>query len=225
MPSARVGVVNRLLHCAQEQVSEQRRFVRSFDLAQKFTQLFGRYRGFLFELVSKGLSHLTKDRDALGVGLSVDSEHPRRRMPFDVCGDGLVRDQHHVLDDAVRLPNAGIAARLDDFLRLPVCVEDDLPFRKIEIECASLQPPRAKPLRQVEENLQCGDSLFCRRLGRALIGEPERPRDALVVEFAVRPHDSFEDPMRAHMPLLIDVHLDRHAQTVAIGDEGREVGR
>ena len=55
-------------------------------------------------------------------------------MTLDVRGNRFVGHQHHVLDDSVRLSNAWVSAGLDDFLGLSMLVEDDFPFREVEIE-------------------------------------------------------------------------------------------
>ena len=49
----RVGIVNRLLHGSQEQVSEQRGFVRTFDSTKELAELLGSRRGLFFELVAE----------------------------------------------------------------------------------------------------------------------------------------------------------------------------
>ena len=159
----RVGVVNRLLHGSQEQVAEQRGFVRAFDSTKELAELLWSRCRLFFELVAEGLRHLAEHRDPLRVGLAMDSKHAGRSVPLDVRRNRFVGHQHHVLDDAVCLPNARVFAGLDDFLGLSVLVEDDFPLRKVEIERAAFLSASSKPLRKVEQDLQCLRPAFRQR--------------------------------------------------------------
>jgi hypothetical protein len=87
----------------------------------------------------------------------------------------------------------------------------------------TISAPGSKPLRKVQKNLQRWDSLLGARLVRAFFGEPERPRHTFIVELSVGPHHGLENAMRAHVSLVVDVHLYSHAQAVAVWYERREV--
>ena len=133
-----VGAVLRLHHRAQEQRIERLLLRLSLQPLEQFVQL-GR-SGVDRDRESVQAGELRERLQLLLVGLVVDAVHGGQPAHFEEARHRLVRRQHELLDQPVRV----VARPAHDLRHRALVAEHDLRLGQIEVDRAALAPLRSE---------------------------------------------------------------------------------
>ena len=97
------------------------------------------------ERVTEGGGHLLELENPSGIGCLVNAVERRRAILFEPRGDGLVRRQHELLDDAMRY----VALGRDDAGHLPELVEHNFRGGQVKVDGAAPLPAVVEDHRQI----------------------------------------------------------------------------
>src|SRR5262249_34669534 len=134
----------------------------------------------------------------------------------EIGGDDLVREQHEIFDQRVRLAHARIVSRSMDVDRLTVVAEHDLGLGQIEVDRAAANAALAKDLRDLPQRLQEIAPRLRFVLWRRALAEAQRARDALIAQPTARSHYAFDETILAYRSLRPDVGLDCERQPILV---------
>ena len=155
---------------------------------------------------------------ALGIGALVDAEDGRDFQGFQVRGDGFVRRQHELLDQAMR----DVARRAGDAGHFAEFVELEQRLGQIEIDGAAADALAVQDQRQFLHPLEALDQLLIALQQRRIafehavdrgVGHPLGAADDAAGEF-----------LRHHVALRVDLQQRREHQPVLVRPQRALIG-
>ena len=215
------GIISSLLHRPEHQERDGLLFGRAAHPLDELLEVARRdLRGRLAQAVSERRYELLELVDFERIRLLVDAIERGDVVGIEMCGDGLVGEQHELFDQAMR----DVALGGDDLLHHPLVVEHDLRLLEVEVYRAA---PVAAPVQDLEElvhQLELRNQFAISGAdGLVVIGEDRV--DVGVGHACVAVDDAVVDFIPQNRPFAVDFHQAGLDEPVDVGVQAAETGR